>query len=348
MPRPRLVYDPLHPLPRGLNKVRRQYRARDPLTRKWRYFGTEYQEACSAYREWLVSRAPVVGTFTVEKLLNWFTGEHAPDLVAAKQLSPRTLKDYKHDSIKLKGGLGHIPAAALETHHVATYVLARAKTAPGHVNKERACLSAAYTAAVDRGKLSRNPVRGSRQISRKASERLVSDDEYLAVYEAAGKSERIALLLAVRTLQRPADVLKMGPRDVRREGGQWILRVRQNKTGALIDIVLEDELLSVVREHMEKHPLIPAFVHTRKGRRYSIDGIGAMIRRSVEQAGQTNVALAHMRPKGATALYKAGVSIRHIQGLLGHKTEGMTHTYIRRFAPEPLRANNVPIIARIK
>jgi hypothetical protein len=206
MPRQRIDLDPLHPLPRGLNKHRRQYRARDGD--KWRYFGDDYKAACEAYRAWIVSRGPAEGVFTVARLLDWFTGE--PDLVAANELSPRTLADYKRDSVKLKDGLGHIPAAALETHHVTTYVLARAKTAPGHVNKERACLSAAFTAAVNKGKLVRNPVRESKLISRTPSDRLVSDDEYLAVYQAAGKSERIALLLAVRTLQRPADVLKMG------------------------------------------------------------------------------------------------------------------------------------------
>lgn len=288
------------------------------------------------------------------RLLDWFTDDHGPGLIAAGELSPRTLKDYKRDAIKLKKHLGHIPAVAMETHHVAKYVTARAKKAAGHVNKERACLSAAYTAAINEGKVSANPVRGSRLISRSGSERLVSDAEYLAVYRAAGRSERVALLLGLRTLQRPADVLKMGPRDVRRDGDQWLLRVKQNKTGALIDIVLDGELLQVVQEHMREHPLISTFVftnrtdrHGRRARPYSVDGLGSILRRAVERAGQRNVALAHMRPKGATALYRSGAEIRHIQALLGHKTEDMTRRYIRQLIPEPVAANNVPVIAVI-
>jgi integrase len=343
---PHRKQDPLRPLPRGLYKHGRKYRAHDDG--KWRYFGEDYKDACEAFRDWLRSRLPQQGAWTVQRLLDWFTSERAPDAVAAGQLSPRTLKDYKRDSLKLSKHLGHIPAAALETHHVQTYINQRAKSSPGHVNKERACLSAAFTAAQQAGKIANNPVRDTKPISRKPSERLVSDEEFAAVYAAASKSERIALSLAVRTLQRPADVLKMGPRDIRREGQEWLMRVKQNKTGKLIDILLEGELLEIVREHMEKHPLIPAFVHTRLGRRYTVDGIGAMLRRTVEEAGQANVALAHMRPKGATTLYKSGADIRHIQALLGHKTEGMTHTYIRTLMPEPIRANNTPILALVK
>jgi integrase len=124
--------------------------------------------------------------------------------------------------------------------------------------------------------------------------------------------------------------------------------VKQNKTGALVDILLEGELLATIRSHMEEHPLIPSFVFTERGRRYTVDGIGSMLRRAVEKAGQANVALAHMRPKGATALYQADTPIRHIQALLGHTTESMTRTYIRQFLPEAVSANNTPILALVR
>ena len=51
MGRRRLRTDSREPLPQGLYKVERQYRARLPGG-SWRYFGTDYVSAVSGYAAW--------------------------------------------------------------------------------------------------------------------------------------------------------------------------------------------------------------------------------------------------------------------------------------------------------
>ena len=45
-----------------------------------------------------------------------------------------------------------------------------------------------------------------------------------------------------------------------------------------------------------------------------------MFRRHIEAAGVKDFGLRDLRAKGATDMYRAGVNIRHIQNLLGHKS----------------------------
>ena len=55
--------------------------------------------------------------------------------------------------------------------------------------------------------------------------------------------------------------------------------------------------------------------------------------------------LRDLRAKGATEMYRAGVDIRHIQKLLGHKSVTTTEIYLKRLLAEIVRPNEQPIIA---
>lgn len=129
-------------------------------------------------------------------------------------MASRTAKDYLHDCSVLKVGLGKIPLAALEAKHVAKYRDERAEAAPSHVRNEMACLSAALSYAVEAGYVSRNVAKDVRRPRKAVRERLITDDEYLAVRAAAVESVKLAMVLAARTLGLPADVLRMGPRNI--------------------------------------------------------------------------------------------------------------------------------------
>ncbi|TAG15385.1 MAG: hypothetical protein EAZ40_13685, partial [Rhodobacterales bacterium] len=78
-----------------------------------------------------------------------------------------TARDYAADSRTLKAGLGHIPLRSLSAEHVATYRDARAQDAPAHVRHELACLSAALSEALEKGKVRANVARGVKRPRRR-------------------------------------------------------------------------------------------------------------------------------------------------------------------------------------
>lgn len=343
MGRHRLHVDPAGELPKGLWKARRQYRARDAAG-KWVYFGSEFQAAIDAYKAWL-GQSDVVRTVTW--LLELCAGQVWPNRVKAKTLAPRTARDYKRDSKVLKTGLGKIPLVALQPKHIALFRDVRATVAPQHVRNEIACLAAALSYAVEAGYLTNNVAREVRRPSRHVRERLIADSEYLAVYAKATASERLAMVLCVRTLGLPGDVLKMGPRNLRRhDDGRRTLAFRRGKTGALVEIEIVGELAAVLEPLMRTAH--PTFVRRLDGQPYTVDGIGSMFRRSCETAGVTDFGLRDLRAKGATEMYRADPnSIHQIQLLLGHGSVRTTQIYLKQLLAEIVRPNERPIIAGV-
>lgn len=99
------------------------------------------------------------------------------------------------------------------------------------MRNELACLSAALSYAVESDLLERNPCLKVERPSRHKRERLITHDEYLAVFVATRSVQR-AMVLAVRTLAQPIDVLAMRPRNIiRNPDGSRILRFQRGKTG---------------------------------------------------------------------------------------------------------------------
>jgi integrase len=146
-----------------------------------------------------------------------------------------SLRRDLHHSSHQAAGLGHIAIVELEPRHVADFRNARAEAAPSHVRNELAWLSASFAWAVETGKASTNPCREIRRPRRERRMRLITHDEYLRVYAAAGASVRAAMTLAVRTLALPADVLRMGPRDIVRRGDDRALRFFRGKTKRCVE-----------------------------------------------------------------------------------------------------------------
>lgn len=343
MGRRRKHVDPSRPLPPGLYLEGRQYRAR-LLGGPWVYFGDDYVRAIAGFAAWRHA-GPDVGT--VGWLLTMFATTVCTGRVKAGTLAARTARDYARDAEVLRKGLGAIPLAALEPHHVAAYREARAQDAPAHVRNELACLSAAMSYAVESGRITTNPCRDVRRPRKSVRQRLVSDAEYLAVHDVAGASVRLAMTLALRTLALPADVLALGPRNVvRYTDGRRTLRFARGKTGVGVEVEIVGELAAALEGMLDSAH--PTFVRTREGLPYSRDGIAAMFRRHCVAAGVADFGLRDLRAKGATEMYRAGVEARTIQHLLGHKSVRTTEVYLKELLPEIVRPNERPMVAAVK
>lgn len=349
--RHRVHHDPTAPLPRGLYRHRRQYRTR--VRDEWLYSGSDYVDAVSAYAAWKHSGGGKPGT--IAWLLDNFVGVACPGRVKAKTMAPRTARDYLRDAEILKKGLGHIPARRLEAKHVAKFRDERAQDSPSHVRNEMACLSAALSWALEAGTIERNVAVDVRRPRKMIRERLITDDEYLTIYDRAQASVQLAMVLVVRTRGLPVDVLKLGPRNLVKNGELYTLRFRRGKTKVPVELEIVGELAIALAPFLNGRSLHPTFVRRDDGKPYTVDGIGAMFRRYCVGTKQRPVdpvikdfGLRDLRAKGATAMYRAGVDIRFIQTLLGHESVRTTEIYLKGLLAEMVRPNEVPIIASVK
>jgi len=246
----------------------------------------------------------------------------------------------------LKKGIGHIPLAALEAKHIARFRDARQADAPAHVRNELACLSSALTYATEHGYVARNLAREVQRSNKAVRQRLITDSEYQKVYAIASASVRLAMVLAVRTLGLNADVFAFGPRNViRYPDGKQTLRFVRGKTQVKVEIEIVGELAAALEPFLASPSLHPTFIRTRKGLPYTVNGLGSMFRRHCVTAGVSDFGIRDLRAKGATDMYRAGVNIRQIQHLLGHKSVQTTEIYIKGLLAEIVRPNEQPIIA---
>ena len=224
----------------------------------------------------------------------------------------------------------------------------RAEKARSHVRNELACLTSALAYAVETDLIPRNVAKDVRRPSKSVRERLISDAECLSVYERAGASLRLAMVLAARTLGLPGDILQMGPRNVRRyDDGRRTLAFRRGKTGVAVEVEIVGELATALDTFIKNPTLHPTFVRREDGKPYTVEGIGAMFRRTCVGTKQKprgddaieDFGLRDLRAKGATDMFRGDPnSIRKIQLLLGHKSVQTTEIYLKGLLAESREA----------
>lgn len=299
----------------------------------------------------------------------WFLDQFIIDCeqrVRAKDMSQRTLDDYKDALIGLKVYFGAMLPTEVGAHHVTEYLDIGLKAGrPVRANRERACLSSCFSwmLRTNQGGMAgrNNPCMRGAGVQRNAEserDRYVTHEEYQAVYAASSRAVRLMMELVYRTLQRPEkDVLAWTPANRITKAGAPILRFKQGKTGRQIDIALEGRLADIVDQAIGPVPVLrQPIVHTLDGTAYTYTGISAMLKRAQKKVRETVPALKNMPPfgfrdlkgKGATDMWLADVPIERIQLLCGHKSKATTEKYIKArwretAAPNSLDIGNPPI-----
>lgn len=256
-----------------------------------------------------------------------------------KKKAARTIEDWEVESSFLKIAFDRKAPQDLVRDPSLITKYRDNRQAKVRCNRELSLLSTMYAWLIENNHcpgLLVNPVKLVQRNPESAKERYVEDAEYWPVYGIAQRSVCMAMELVYRTLQRPEDVLKACATDMRSKSvagvATKVFSVHQNKTGRVVDIEVTPELEaaltmlsggSVVR--LSKH-----LVHDLKGKRYTVDGIGAMLRRYCNLAGVATFGLMDVRAKGATDMYLRGVRLEQIQSLMGHESVQTTEIYIKR------------------
>lgn len=280
--------------------------------------------------------------------------------VKVGDLSARTLSDYTKDTQPLKAFFGGMAPEDIRPHHVQAYLEAGRKAQrPVRANREKACLSSCLSWLMrtpGATTLQVNPcmqASGTQGNPESKRERYVTDEEYRAVWAAAGTQVRLLMDLTYRTLQRPeSDILGWTPAILSRDEHTKarILHFQQGKTKVWVKIALTPDLDAMIRRAMGDPPQIgQPLVHNRKGDRYTYTGIMAMLTAATKKANKGRAVpipafgFRDLKGKGATDMWKAGVPIERIQLLCGHADKATTEKYIKARWSEAAQPNAVAL-----
>lgn len=294
---------------------------------------------------------------TVSALLDEYLSQYA-----ATAKKPRTYKDNLKEAEYLKVFFGDMYPQNVRSWHIGAYLeenrLARAVRA----NREKALLSHVFTWAMRHSNWGNfvlsNPCRGVARNAETKRIRIVDDAEYLAVFNLANRNVQRLMTLIYRTLQRPSDILKLGPKNIvqRNVNGNptEVLLFRQSKTSASVEIIVSDEIREALYDGesstMTQTPYKQQFfIRNRYGKPYTLDGMNSNFAKALNKYRQQIEELTGEKPapfglydlkgKGATDMYQNGIPLEQIQALAGHKSVRTTEIYIKARLNKPVMSN---------
>ena len=313
---------------------------------KWERLSRVGEEA-EMRRKWVVLADPLETSNSMSALLDDYLVNVAP------KKAERSCADNIKEAEYLRAFFGKMLPESVLPFHVADYLVIRGAKAPVRANREKALLSHVYTYAMRTEKWGRrvimNPCRGVRRNTEKRRERIIDDTEYNAVFKLAAKPVRVLMELIYKTAQRPEDLIIAGKSNIKKielDGKEVdVLRIKQQKTGALVDIIITADLDAVLKDAMSGKVVGVTFVHNAKGQKYTYSGLTSMFWRYVQKAKLSDFGMYDIKGKAATDMYRSGIPIETIQRLLGHDSITTTEIYIKSRMTAPVMPNDSKTMA---
>jgi integrase len=214
------------------------------------------------------------------------------------------------------------PLSAIKPIHVNQYL--RARSAPVAANREIKRLGHFWKWARAHGHVDGdNPCTGSDYNQERPRERVVTPEEYQAMWQAAAPELQDLLDLCLLTGQRPGDVLSWRRDQIR--GG--CLELRQSKTGPLLRIEVTGELAAVIAraQGRQRAATGPWIVQSNSGQRMTKGMVERRLTAARAASGQ-DWQIRDLRRTAATE----SESLQDAQALLGHATSAMTRRVYRK------------------
>lgn len=277
---------------------------------------------------------------------------------AGRDLSPNTIKAYTQDLGDLRRYLADEAHGSPETPQgltaYAEWLIGPRGLAPATVKRRLACLRALFAWAERRGDITASPFRTAEVRIRlpKRLPRCLTAVELRRLFvgrQRAPAQIALAVLLLFTTGMRVAELtaLRVGDIDLERR----TLRVRGKGNRERQVFLTSSEVVAELRAFLRDRglhraaPMTP-LLRTEVGGTMSTDSIRRGLRRLAERAGLARRITPHMlRHSAATSLLEAGIDIRFVQRLLGHRsistTEIYTHVSDERLKLAVLKANTL-------
>lgn len=231
---------------------------------------------------------------------------------------------YRHDSGRMEMVLGwfrEYPAEAITAQDIERR-FEQEKWSPATVNRYRALFSLTYRPAIRNGKVKENPARLVRhRLEDNARIRFLSPEEETKLrtaIEAECPGHLAELELALNTGIRLSEQYGLSWRDV--SIARRTLTIQRSKNGATRHVPLNQAALRALE----------ALQVLANGSEFVCGGLNTSRRwfdPAVKAAGLQSFTWHCLRHTFASRLVMAGVDIRTVQELMGHKTIGMTVRY---------------------
>lgn len=252
-----------------------------------------------------------------------------PNLIdtALEQMKPSlaasTVKQYEGAARKLKKAFSEFEPGEVQPKDVAAFKVAFAKT-PNMTNRCVSLLRSAFNYALEHQLVSSNPALGVTRHKEAKRTRLISIQEYVAIYAEAGARLQVIMDLLIRTGERINDVLKIRRADLLDEG----IRFVQQKTGAKRVVPMTLELDAVVKRAKTLHGNLRALtlLHNRRGKAPDYRTVKLQWEQACRKAGVADANLHDLRAVAATWAKKQG---KNPTTLLGHSSPAQTERYLR-------------------
>ena len=170
-----------------------------------------------------------------------------------------------------------------------------------------------------------NPAKSIKRLKRKGGDReiVVWSDAEVEMFLAVAPPHIVTpVLLALYTGQRREDVAKMTWQQFQGD----VIRVRQSKTTALLDIACH----SVLRRHLDALPRSAIVIATSAdGVAFTAQGLSEALRRAVMKiiSLPNNRSMHGLRYAAGSRMEEAGCTVAEIESVLGHQTFKMALKY---------------------
>jgi integrase len=182
-----------------------------------------------------------------------------------------------------------------------------------------------------------NPCVGIRRHAEGKRTRLLSDEEWNAIHQAAGPRLRVIMELQYLTGQRINDVLKIRRSQVSDAG----ISFKQQKTGAQLLIRWSPQLRLTVDAANALTTDKPPALTLLRGRYNGAPDYRSVLLQWDEACAAAKVEDARLNDTRARAATTADAQGRNAQALLGHTSPEMTRRYLRDHATAEVRSPNI-------
>ena len=200
----------------------------------------------------------------------------------------------------------------------------RQSLSPSMANRAISVLRVTFAYALDQQLLDVNPTLGVKRAPEHKRERLITPDEYAAIYAKATPQIRVIMDLCYLTGQRIGDILSIRHADLLDEGIQF----RQQKTKARLLVRWSPELRAAVETAKALHGNLRALtlLHRRAGQPPSYRYTKELWDAACAAAGVSDAHIHDLRAMAGTAAEAQGIDA---QKLLGHTSPANTKRYLR-------------------
>lgn len=266
--------------------------------------------------------------------------EYAEEYLNDYSKSNKAPGSYRRDKTSMKKLLqafGQCTLSSIQTKQIELYKRQRkTQVSNASVNRELALLKHMYTIAIDWDYTTANPAKRVKLFKEPPGRiRFLTQDELENLLKECTPALRVIVLIDVRTGMRKGELQNLMWKDV--DLDRKSITIKKSKNNEMRTVPICDELLPVLqRLYIER--LGPYVIAKSDGSQYGDwkKGFDAACKR----AGIEDFRFHDLRHTFASNLVMAGVDIRTVQELMGHKDIKMTMRYAHLSKPHLLVAVN--------